>query len=311
MATLSEQVQGYSNQAAELRKELEKAIIGQPQLIYGLVYGVLAGSPISLTGVPGVAKTHASRALACAIDARYERVQVMADMLPSDFTGARVFNLTAGEWTFEPGPLFAEVVHLDELNRVGGRALSGIMEAMEERQVTVAGKKHDLPSGQIIIATFNPAEHAGTEELPDAVADRFGVQVLIERPDARTEQLIASGQYALPNELQAVLTIKDIENLVHFTREVAKATEPAVVAHAVSIVRKTMNTALFERPAGVRASRDLIRVAAAKAVVDNSIKVTADDVAEIAPLVLRHRVEPKYNVTKSVDVLIEELFNGS
>lgn len=306
--SLTEDVKTGHNQVIELRAELQKAIIGQPELIFALIAGVLTGGPIALTGVPGLAKTHASKALSGALDCTYRRVQVMADLLPSDFTGGRVFNPATAEWTFEPGPLFAELVHLDELTRAGGRALSGLMEAMEEHQVTDAGIRYPLPAGQLIISTYNDAEHAGTEELPDAINDRHVLQAVINRPTHDEEVRIAAGDYFEPGQLTSVLTMKDVQQLQHLAREVASATDSAVVEYAVSLVRKTMNTEVFERAAGVRASRDLIRVAACKAIIDERLDITINDIQYVALMVLRHRVLRQIGYPKSVNKSIEELF---
>lgn len=176
---------------ARLRGQLDQAIVGQPALIDALLIALLADGHLLLEGLPGLAKTRAIKALGQALDLRLSRIQLTPDLLPSDLIGAEVYHQTApgqGRFVFEAGPVFAPLVLADEINRAPAKVQSALLEAMEERQVTVAGKTHPLPWPFLVMATQNPIEHEGTYPLPEAQTDRFLMKTLVGYPDFDAER---------------------------------------------------------------------------------------------------------------------------
>lgn len=290
-------VRYYANLINLLLENCRKAVIGQETLITGLVIAVLTGRGVGLTGVPGIAKTAGCKALAHSLGHRndgFARVQCTNDQLPSDFTGSNFYHPFTGEVEFRPGPLFKAIVLLDEINRAAPRTLSGTLEALEERQVTVDGVTYPLSNHNVIVATWNPDEHAGTQTLPDAVRDRFDYCVRLTYPDAAAEQAVALGQNISPEQLRPVLNPDQVMELQEFVAASWRRTAPAVAAYAVRLIQATRTSTSFKYGASPRASQALLRIAACYALLKGKNAPGFDEVREAFLPTIAHRLDPDF-----------------
>jgi MoxR-like ATPase len=281
---------------------VERVVTGKRQVVERCVATFAAGGHVLLEDVPGVGKTVLARSLARAVDARFQRVQGAPDLLPADITGSNVWDPGARGFRFVPGPVFAQVVLVDELNRTTPRTQAALLEAMEEGQVTVDGTTHRLPAPHLVIATQNPAEHLGTFPLPESQLDRFTVATSLGYPSETDEAAIVEDQL-LEHPLDrvgAVLSTEDVVALRDAVRHVHVA--PAVVRYGVSLVRATrVGTSLGASP---RASVQLLRVAQATALLQGRDHVLPDDCKALARDVLTHRIVPADGRTQAA--IVEE-----
>ena len=287
--------------AAALRAALAATIVGQQRLLDRLVIGLLAGGHVLVEGLPGLAKTTAVKALAAAVQARFQRIQFTPDLLPGDLTGTEIFDPRGAAFHFAPGPLFHEIVLADEINRAPAKVQSALLEAMQERQITVAGQTHALPELFMVMATQNPIEQAGTYPLPEAQLDRFMLHVTLDYPEADEErEILRRDQAALRGERAAAPPpVLDVAGVLAARRAVhAVHVADAVEAYIVALVRATRDPGRWrpewaqavEVGASPRASLALSHAAAAWAWMQGRDYVTPDDVRELAPDVLRHRL---------------------
>jgi MoxR-like ATPase len=271
--------------------EVGKVVVGQDEVVESLVAAVLVGGHVLLEGVPGVAKTLVANATARALGLDFRRVQFTPDMLPSDLTGTMV--LLGGELAFRPGPVFANVLLADEINRTPPKTQAALLEAMQERQVTVDGLAHPLPDPFLVIGTQNPIEYEGTYPLPEAQLDRFLLRLDVGYPDR--EQEIAILRLPLHGVLSAglehVQPVVDREELLESRRIVdGTGVSDEVAEYVVSIVRATRELPSVELGASPRAAVHLLAAARAHARLDERGFVTPDDVVAVAAPVLRHRL---------------------
>jgi MoxR-like ATPase len=245
--------------------------------------------------VPGTAKTLAIRALARAVDASFSRVQFTPDLMPTDITGVNVLNELDHRFEFHPGPIFAELVLADEINRAPAKTQAALLEAMQERQVTVDGVAHALPPAFTVFASQNPIEYEGTYPLPEAQLDRFLLKVLVRYPEERSEVGILD-RYAEgfdPNTpesfgMRQVLTKSDLAAVQAAVRRVR--VEPSVRSYVVALVRRTREEPTLALGASPRAAVALFKASQARAVVEGRDYVVPDDVKVMASSALRHRV---------------------
>ncbi len=279
----------------ELRRrvgaEIEGVIVGQEEVIDVLLTALVLGGHVLLQGVPGVAKSLLANAFARTIDGEYRRVQFTPDMLPSDLTGT--MNLRGGELAFRPGPVFANVLLADEINRTPPKTQSALLEAMQERQVSVEGEAHPLPDPFLVIATQNPVEYEGTYPLPEAQLDRFLAQAEVGYPDERQELAVLGLRrrgVASPS-LDQVATVLDAGSLEQARREVDRTTvSDEVAGYVVAVARATRALPSVTLGASPRAAVHLLAAARARAQLHGREFVTPDDVAAMAVPVLRHRL---------------------
>jgi MoxR-like ATPase len=249
---------------------------------------------VLLEGVPGTAKTLLVRTLALALGLEFRRIQFTPDLMPSDITGVSLLT-GPGAFTFRPGPIFGDLVLGDEINRAPAKTQAALLEAMQERRVTVDGTSHELPESFTVFATQNPIEFEGTYPLPEAELDRFVVKILVGYPEERVEQgilnrVLGGFEADLPASY-GVERVADRPGLA-MLREAARRVrvEPSLVAYITAIVRATRGSPVLTLGASPRGSVALLKMAQAAALLDGRAYAVPDDVKELAPAVLRHRV---------------------
>jgi MoxR-like ATPase len=274
----------------ELETELNRVVIGQRALLRGLIIGLLADGHVLLEGVPGLAKTLAARALAAAIDCQFRRVQFTPDLLPADVIGTMIYNQRTGEFSVQRGPIFTQLLLADEINRAPAKVQSALLEAMQEKQVTIGGQTFPLEEPFLVMATQNPIEHEGTYPLPEAQVDRFLLKLLVTYP-ARDDEAEILDQLT-GGELPAIRPVIDASRVVQARRGVdAISLDPKARDYALDIIRATREqNPLVEYGASPRASIGLVRAAKANAFLESRGWVTPEDIKAVAPDVLRHRV---------------------
>jgi MoxR-like ATPase len=310
---------------AELRARMGRAIIGQERVIERLLIALLADGNILMEGLPGVAKTRSVKALARNLDAQFRRIQFTPDLLPADVVGSDIYEQKTGDFRFEPGPVFGNIVLVDEINRAPAKVQSALLEAMEERQVTVGGTTHRLPPLFMVMATQNPIEQEGTYPLPEAQLDRFLLKVSVDYPPSTDEIAIlrlvrgeeqakhgAAPPAAAPIPQQAVFAAR----AETASMTVAEAIEDYVVA----LVCGTRDAAALDSDlanwieigASPRATIALDRAARAHAWLNDQDHVTPENVRAVAPDVLRHRLILSYEASAAritSDAAVERLIS--
>jgi MoxR-like ATPase len=280
--------------ARRILEALRTVVLGQEAATRDALVSFLARGHVLLEGVPGTAKTLLVRTLSLALDVRFTRIQFTPDLMPADVTGVSVLTATH-EFTFRPGPLFADLVLADEINRAPAKTQAALLEAMQERTVTVDGTSHPLSAVFTVFATQNPVEFEGTYPLPEAELDRFMMKVLVGYPAADVEQGIlgkyVAGFEADRPETYGVRPVIDAAGLERLRGAVdAVRVEPRVTAYITAIVRATRGAASLTLGASPRAGVALLKAARAAALLDGRDYVIPDDVKALAPPVLRHRI---------------------
>lgn len=276
----------------QMRSQVERMIVGKRDVIDRLLVAVLAEGHVLIEDVPGTGKTTLARALALALGGSFHRIQFTPDLLPSDVTGSLVFNQQAASFDFHPGPIFANIILADEINRAGPRTQAALLEGMEERQVTAERATYPLPRPFLVIATQNPVELDGTFPLPEAQLDRFFLSTSIGYPDRADEQAMLR-RYQVEDplmDINAVTAPHEIERMVALTRTVHVG--EAAEGYLLDIVRTTRDQADIELGASPRAALALMRAAQAQALIEGRAFVIPDDVRALAIPVLSHRIMP-------------------
>jgi len=297
-----------------LREQISESIVGQSALVDRLIVGLLADGNLLVEGLPGLAKTRAVKALAANLEADLSRIQFTPDLLPADVTGTEIYyaNTDAGrdggEFRYQPGPIFSNIVLADEVNRAPAKVQAALLEAMEERQVTVAGTTHSLPRLFMVMATQNPIDHEGTYPLPDAQLDRFMMHVevtypseedearileVVRRENAQTNPSLASTPVSQASIFAARAEIDEVESAA------------AMTTYIVDLVSATRNAERYSEElaswiaigASPRAGIHLDRGSRVRAWLDGRTYTTPQDVRSIAHDVLRHRVAPSYEAS--------------
>jgi MoxR-like ATPase len=321
ITAINERVREGSGFAVRLREEIATVIVGQRALVDRLLIGLLTNGHVLLEGVPGLAKTLAVKTLAQAIQATFRRVQFTPDLLPADLIGTLVYNPREGSFTTKRGPIFAQLVLADEINRAPAKVQSALLEAMQERQVTIGDETHPLPDPFLVLATQNPIEHEGTYPLPEAQVDRFMLKLRVDYPSREEERQILDRMATTANHRPAspVVTTADIVAARSLVDQVY--VDDKVRDYIVSIVFATREPKTFaldlgplvEYGASPRATLCLTLAARAHAFLQGRGYVTPQDVKAIAPDVLRHRVIVSYEAEAEevdADEIVRRVLDG-
>nr|WP_139198284.1 MoxR family ATPase [Haloferax larsenii] len=285
-------LEDLQSSVAAVKSEVGKRIIGQHEVVERLLVCILCDGNALLESNPGLGKTTLVRALTEATDLQFSRIQNTPDLMPSDITGTEIIRETSDgrEFVFERGPIFANVVLADEINRATPKTQAALLEAMQEKQVTAAGETYQLPKPFFVLATQNPIDQGGTYPLPEAQTDRFLMKILVTYPEFDEERTIVQ-QYAeggtVP-EIERVLPRKHLVAAQQLVRQVPIADD--IRDRAIELVRKTRNDDAIEFGASPRASMALVLAAKARAFIHGRTHVSWEDVVEMAPPVIRHRI---------------------
>jgi len=277
--------------AGGILAEVEKAVVGKREVLEIVLAGLLADGHVLIDDVPGVAKTVMARGFAAAAGLAFSRLQLTPDILPADITGAMILDLEANKPVFREGPIFAQMVLADEVNRAPAKTQSALLEAMQERQVTADGVTHRLPSPFLVIATQNPIESEGTYPLPEAQLDRFILRTSVGYPSTEDEvEILArrAGRRQDEVELRAVVTPPQFRSMQMCLEDVH--VDPVLHRYAVELVTATRGDGQLEVGASPRGSLALLKLARARAVLSGRDFVSPDDVRSIAVPALAHRV---------------------
>ena len=284
-----------ANLAQQIRTEIHKVIVGQEDIIDQILICLFAEGHALLEGVPGTAKTLLVKTLSKIIGASFNRIQFTPDLMPSDITGTNVFNLNTSQFSLRYGPVFTDLLLADEINRTPPKTQAALLEAMEERQVSIDGESHPLSPLFLVLATENPIEYEGTYPLPEAQLDRFLLKIIISYPTADQElQVVANWQAGFnARKLEAVdlHVLTDPAAVAHARAFVRRVTvEPSVQKYLVDIVRRTREHPNLQWGASPRASVGVLLASKALAAMRSRDFVTPDDVRDVARPVLRHRI---------------------
>jgi MoxR-like ATPase len=282
--------------ASRLRDNITRAVKAPDRVVRDLVVALLAEGHVLIEDAPGVGKTALARALARSLEAEYARVQCTSDLLPADVVGTNVFNQRESRFEFHPGPVFANIVLVDEINRASPKTQSGLLECMQERQITVDGHKHELARPFVVLATQNPAEYEGTYPLPEAELDRFMVRVTLGYPPSEEESAMLA-EHADRDPVEELAPVADVTAVRGAQAALAgiEGTD-ALRRYVVAICDATRRDERVELGASPRAGLMLFRAAKSLAALEGRDHVLPDDVQALAPSVLAHRLLLSYEV---------------
>ncbi len=277
----------------KVRREIGKIIVGQQNMVDLLIAALLADGHVLIEGVPGVAKTLTTKLLAQTIDSDFSRIQFTPDLMPADVIGTSVFNPKTTDFEFKEGPVFSNIVLIDEINRSPAKTQAALFEVMEERQITIDGNTYLMEAPFIVVATQNPIEHEGTYRLPEAQLDRFLFRIDVPYPSLDDEVKILEGSYSRKNKLD----ISKLDKVVS-AEEIARQrdivasihVEPELMKYIAQIIQNTRNSSSVSIGASPRASVFVMRAAQAWAAMHGRDFITPEDVKEIINPVLRHRI---------------------
>ena len=284
---------GLNRSVYEIKNEIAQVIIGQYKIVDLLLIGLLCDGHILIEGVPGVAKTLTAKLMAKIIDVDFSRLQFTPDLMPSDVVGTSVFNPREGEFKFKAGPIFSNIILIDEINRAPAKTQAALFEVMEERQVTIDGITHQMSFPFIVLATQNPIEQEGTYRLPEAQLDRFLFKIEVGYPTLAEEVTILNRQQGKTQAqmLEGIKKILSPQDIQHYRNQIQSIIiEPKLVEFIARIVHETRNNPALYLGASPRASLAILRSAKANAAIKGRDFVTPEDILEMAPHVLRHRI---------------------
>ena len=313
--------QHFQSLFQQIESEVGKVMVGQQSVLRRVLLGFLSGGHILLEGVPGLAKTLLIQTLSEVIDADFSRIQFTPDMLPGDVTGTQIFNPKEGTFSIRKGPVFANLVLADEINRAPAKVQSALLEAMQEKQVTLGGDTHVLPKPFLVLATQNPLEQEGTYPLPEAQLDRFVMKLQVGYP-SREEEVQILERMAGASEVPKATTQATLEDILNAQKAAQKVfVDDRIRGYTVDIVTATRNPSayqcselsnLIDNGASVRASINLIKLSKAQALLDGRDYVSPHDIKTLAKDVLRHRIALSYEAEaqgKTADDIIAHILD--
>ena len=278
---------------ADIRNEISKVIVGQHEMVDMLMIGLLCDGHILIEGVPGVAKTLTAKLMAKIINAEFSRIQFTPDLMPSDVLGTSVFNPKEADFQFKKGPIFSNIILIDEINRAPAKTQAALFEVMEERQITIDGTTHIMDFPFLVLATQNPIEQEGTYRLPEAQLDRFLFKINVNYPTLEEEINILLNQQtlsqnALLQDVNKILSTSQISEYRHIINQVL--IDPKLVEFIAKIVNETRNNPSLFLGASPRASLAILKAAKANAAIKGRDFVKPEDILEMAAPVMRHRI---------------------
>ncbi len=276
-----------------LKSQLSKVIIGQEDFIELLIVGLLADGHVLIEGVPGLAKTITAKLFAKTLDTHFSRIQFTPDLMPSDVLGTSVLNAATSDFEFKPGPIFSNIVLIDEINRAPAKTQAALFEVMEERQITIDGKEHKMPPPFMVIATQNPIEQEGTYALPEAQLDRFLFKIKVQYPQLEEEIEILQSHHerkgvAPQTSIEAILTPEKLQQLRQQIQQIR--IEPKLLKYIAEIVTKTRNHPHLFLGGSPRASIAIMNAAKAVAAINGRDFVIPEDILRVLSPVLGHRI---------------------
>lgn len=317
IAGINDRVQAESAFITPLVAEMNKVIVGQQYMIDRLLIGLLGRGHILLEGVPGLAKTLAITTLSQCVSASFSRIQFTPDLLPADVVGTLIYNMKDADFAIRKGPIFANFVLADEINRAPAKVQSALLEVMAEQQVTIGGVTHPVPAPFFVVATQNPIESEGVYNLPDAQRDRFMMKIVLDHPTAE-EELTILDRMGVTTAVPVPEQVISLEQLVELQRRADSVfVDRSVAQYAVDLVQCTRNPARFNvgdlgdiigLGASPRATINLVRGARALAMLRGRTYATPQDVFDLAPEVMRHRLLLTYDALAQ-DVTTDDVIN--
>ncbi len=277
----------------KIKNALAKVVVGQQEMITLLIAGILANGHVLIEGVPGVAKTLTAKLIAKCIDAGFSRIQFTPDLMPSDVLGTSVFNPKESRFEFKAGPVFGNVILVDEINRAPAKTQSALFEVMEERQITIDGQTYPMQEPFVILATQNPIDQEGTYRLPEAQLDRFLFKIEVKYPSLQEETAILQQHHQQKtaeqlDEIEPILTAAQIETYRNQVRNLH--VEPKLLEFVAKIIHETRNSKSLYLGGSPRASLAIVNAAKAIAAISGRDFVTPEDIIYVTPAILRHRI---------------------
>ena len=318
MEELKGKVEAAHGRINAVRQEIAKVLVGQSRLVDGLLMGLFTRGHILIEGVPGLAKTSAVKAVADAVDAAFKRIQFTPDLLPADLVGTEIYRPQSADFVIRKGPLFHNIILADEINRAPSKVQSALLEAMQERQVTIGDETFALPDPFLVLATQNPIEQEGTYPLPEAQVDRFMFKLLVDYPSkAEEKEIMKRVGFEPPEPVSPVITPSELSEMFDLIHGIYM--DEKLKDYLVDLVCATRDPKGLDEDLAVwirfgaspRATIFLSLAARAWAFLQGRTYVTPQDVKQIAPDVLRHRIIPSYEAEAediTTDTIIERLF---
>jgi len=282
-----------SQAVADIKASLSKVIVGQKDIIELLITGILADGHMLIEGVPGIAKTLTAKLIAKSINAQFSRIQFTPDLMPSDVLGTSVFNPKTADFEFKRGPLFGNIILIDEINRAPAKTQSALFEVMEERQITVDGVSYAMHEPFIVLATQNPVDQEGTYRLPEAQLDRFLFKIEVKYPSLEEEIAIITQQHQQKtnDQLAGIMPVLSAAQVIGLRKQVQDLhVEPKLLEFVAKVIHETRVNKSLYLGGSPRASLAIVNAAKAMAAINGRDFITPDDIIKVAPSVLRHRI---------------------
>ena len=320
MEQIREKVESRHLLISSIRKEIGKEIVGQQKLVDALLIGLLSGGHVLIEGVPGLAKTSAVKALASTVQAQFKRIQFTPDLLPADLVGTEIYRPKTGDFVTRKGPLFNNIILADEINRAPSKVQSALLEAMQEKQVTIGDETYLLPDPFLVLATQNPIEQEGTYQLPEAQVDRFMLKVLIDYPDRAQElEILKKSEFGLKQTIEPVVSPEQLREMADIIRQIY--VDDKLKEYIVNLVFATREPLKYgmdignyvEFGASPRATLFLAQAARVTAFLQGRAYITPQDIKIVAPDVLRHRIILSFEAEAeqiTTDQIIKSVFDS-